>query len=69
MGKHHHHPHEGHSDGSHTSRPVNKPVHHDWRFYAAGLCILIALVVYLLSGDLAFSPRTPVSPPIVNAPR
>jgi hypothetical protein len=58
MGKHHHRPQEGHSDGN---PPGRKPLHHDWRFYAAGLCIFIALVIYLLSGDLAFQPR--VAPP------
>ncbi len=30
---------------------------HDWRFYAAGALIFIALVLYLLSGDLAWQPR------------
>jgi hypothetical protein len=65
MGKHHHHPHEGHGSGTPPSR---KPMHHDWRFYAAGLAILIALLIYLLSGDLAFQPRlTPVpQTPIAN---
>jgi hypothetical protein len=40
-----------------------KPVHHDWRFYAAGLAILIALLLYLASGDLVFQPRVPAPPP------
>jgi hypothetical protein len=64
MGKHHHHPNEGHDPG----RPGSKPLHHYWRFYAAGLAILIALLIYLLSGDLAFQPRlTPVpQTPIVG---
>jgi hypothetical protein len=67
MSHHHHHPHEGHSDGSHNQRSAKKPLHHDWRFYAAGLCILVALVIYLLSGDLAFQPRlTPVPAPMVG---
>lgn len=52
MSKHHHHPHEGH----HAGKPAQKPLHHDWRFYAAGAIIMIALVLYLLSGDLSWRP-------------
>ena len=62
MGKHHHHPHEGHGDGSRVQHSAKKPVHHDWRFYAAGLMILVALLLYLLSGDLAFQPRVAAPP-------
>jgi hypothetical protein len=65
MGKHHHKPHEGHSDGTHTQHSAKEPVKHNWFFYLAGLAILIALVVYLLSGDLAFTPR--VVAPAANA--
>jgi hypothetical protein len=60
MSRHHHHPHEGHLGGN---PPGQKKLRHDWRFYAAGLCILIALLVYLLSGDLAFTPRVTAPPP------
>jgi hypothetical protein len=68
MSKHHHNPHEGHSSGN-APGTGRKPLHHDWRFYAAGLCILVALLVYLLSGDLAFQPRvgTPAPPPLSGA--
>jgi hypothetical protein len=63
MGKHHHHPHEGHGDGSREQHSKSKPIHHDWRFYAAGLCIFIALVIYLMSGDLVFQPHAPAPSP------
>lgn len=66
MGKHHHNPHEGHSDGSHTQRSDKKPLRHSWAFYAAGLCILVALLIYLLSGDLVFTPRTPPPASSIN---
>ena len=59
MAHHHHHPHEGHSSGN---PPTRKPLHHDWRFYAAGLLILVALLIYLATGDLAFRPRAAVAP-------
>jgi len=59
MSHHHHHPHEGHSDGNHSKR---KPIHHDWRFYAAGGLIFVALVIYLLSEDLSLRPGVPAAP-------
>jgi hypothetical protein len=52
MSKHHHHPHEGHGSG----KPGRKPIHHDWRYYAAAMLIMLALVLYLLSGDLSMQP-------------
>jgi hypothetical protein len=51
---HHHHPHEGHSHGN---PPKSKPIHHDWRFYAAAGLIILAMVAYLLSGDLLLRPK------------
>ena len=64
MSKHHHHPHEGHHSGAPKAA---KPMHHDWRFYAAGLLILVALMAYLLSLDLSTSPKAPLPAPILNA--
>jgi hypothetical protein len=54
VGKHHHHPHEGHRSGT---SPGGKPMHHDWRFYVAGFFILLALLAFIFSGNLA-SPLT-----------
>ena len=59
MGKHHHKPHEGHSDGTHVSRPADAPAKkHSLFFYVAGLFILLGLIAFILSGNLAFFPRT-----------
>jgi hypothetical protein len=67
MSKHHHHPHEGHHSGTPAAR---KPLHHDWRFYAAGLLILVALLIYLATEDLRFTPASPVQPdPVPAVPR
>jgi len=55
MSRHHHH------DNT-PSHQVPYKVHHDWRFYAAGFLILFALVVYLLTGDLAWRPVPPPPP-------
>ena len=63
MSKHHHHnPHEGHSDGTHVQHSAKKPLPHGWFFYLAGFLILVALVIYLLSGDLVFTPRVTAPP-------
>ena len=40
-------------------------MHHDWRFYAAGFFILIALLAFIFSGNLAWRPAPapiPASP-------
>jgi hypothetical protein len=60
MSKHHHHPHEGHHSGA--ANASRKPLHHDWRFYAAGLLILIALLAFIFSGNLAWGPQPPPLP-------
>lgn len=55
MSQHHHHHNKEHP---HHEAPPYK-IHHDWRFYAAGFLIMLALVAYLLSEDLAFRPSVP----------
>jgi len=64
MSKHHHHPHEGHSsgDGPGSGR---KPLHHTVFFWVAGFFILIALLAFIFSGNLALRPAVP---PIPSAP-
>jgi hypothetical protein len=65
MGKHHHNPHEGHRSGVPSG---GKPLHHDWRFYAAGFFILIALLAFIFSGNLAWRPApSPTPPPVAGA--
>jgi len=56
MSKHHHHPHEGHGDGG---RPPQGHLHHNWFFYVAGFFILLALISFVLSGNLAWRPAPP----------
>jgi hypothetical protein len=50
MSKHHHHPHEGHSSGNApgTGRRGHGPF-----FYVAGVCILIALICFIIWGAFA----------------
>jgi hypothetical protein len=64
MSQHHHHDNKGHHHQEEQASEKSgwKPVHHDWRFYAAGVLILLALVAYLLSADLRLRPAAPVAP-------
>jgi hypothetical protein len=66
MSKHHHHPNEGHRGGEPSAS--SKPLHHDWRFYVAGFFLLIALLAFIFSGNLAWGPA-PVPPQSAAAPK
>jgi hypothetical protein len=59
--KHHHHRHEGpDSDSVHHGfhRPYWKHAHHDWRLWVAVCLMLIAMLTYVMSDDLAWWPRS-----------
>jgi hypothetical protein len=60
MSKHHHHPHEGHGSGG---GPARRPLHHSWFFWVAGVFILLALLGFIFSGNLAWNPAAPTPPP------
>lgn len=62
MSKHHHHPNEGHGDGVSTDSAKNH-LHHNWFFYVAGFFILLALLGFIFSGNLAWQPTSPPTPP------
>jgi len=53
MSKHHHHPHEGHGSGARPDSARNH-LHHNWFFYISGIFILIALIAFILSGNLSW---------------
>jgi hypothetical protein len=55
MSKHHHHPHEGHRDGG-SPESCRKPLHHSPFFWVAGFFILLALLGFIFSGNLAWQP-------------
>ena len=55
---HHHHPHEGHGSGN----PPKTRLRHTWFFYLAGLFILLALLSFVFSGNLAWGPRAQPAP-------
>jgi hypothetical protein len=47
-----------------TQGPYWKRAHHDWRFWAALLLMIAAMIVYVMSEDLSLRPRShpPASP-------
>jgi hypothetical protein len=67
MSKHEeHHPHQGHHHPE-FEPPKKYRIHHDWRFWAV-ILMLVGMVVYVTSGDLAFRPGGKVGPPVPAAP-
>jgi hypothetical protein len=58
--KHGHHMHGG-SEGEgvdHGHRPYWKRAHRDWRFWGVVLLMLAAMVIYVMSENLAWRPRS-----------
>jgi hypothetical protein len=53
MSKHHHHPNEGHRGGQ-PAHSVRNHLHHTWFFYVSGIFILVALIAFVLSGNLSW---------------
>jgi hypothetical protein len=67
MSKHHHHPDEGHGAGE-APRSMRGRLHHNWFFYVSGIFLLVALICFVLSGNLAwrFSPALPSPVPVAG---
>jgi hypothetical protein len=45
-------------------RPYWKHAHHDWRLVVAVLLMFVAVIIYLMSDDLAWRPRSRPQPPL-----
>ena len=60
---------EHHRQGTSSLHPGHTPawmrLHHDWRFWVAVILMFGAMVIYLMSDDLAWRPRSrlPGPPP------
>jgi hypothetical protein len=58
-----HHGNEGpapdsvHQDVNHEERPYWKRAHHDWRVWVGLFFMFAAIIIYVLSDDLAFLPH------------
>jgi hypothetical protein len=50
------HGHES-ADRPETHGPFWSRLHHDWRFWVAAILELVAISVYVLTGDLSLRPR------------
>jgi hypothetical protein len=68
--KHGHNQHGGSdSDGVHHGfhRPYWKHAHYDWRLWVAVSLMLIAVLTYVMSDDLAWRPHSPHQQPLPGA--
>jgi hypothetical protein len=54
---HHHHV-DAHSENHRFHRPYWKHAHHDWRLWVAVCLMLVAMLTYVMSDDLAWRPRS-----------
>jgi hypothetical protein len=64
------HRHHGGSDpnGDRERRPPYwRRVHRDWKFWGALFLMLAAMVVYVMSDDLAIRPHRQIQPPLSGA--
>ena len=43
--------------GHHVHHPYWKRAHHDWKCWAALILMLTAMMIYVMTDDLAFVPR------------
>jgi len=46
-----------------SNRPYWKRMHHDWRFWAALLLMIAAMIIYVVSEDFAWLPRNRLQQP------
>jgi hypothetical protein len=57
------------SDSAHHGfhRPYWKHAHHDWRLVIAVSLMLVAVIIFVMSDDLALRPRGHPQPPVSGA--
>jgi hypothetical protein len=63
MSKHSHHHGSDHNHLHHDHVPYWKRAHTDWRFWVGVLLMFGAMMVYVLSDDLAWRPSSQQPPP------
>ena len=72
MSSHHHHTHQHAPDSGggvvhHGHVPYWKRAHSDWRFWIGVLLMFAAMIIYVMSLDLAVRPGVPRAQPIPAA--
>jgi hypothetical protein len=67
--RHNRHQHVWPANGGvhHDGRPYWKRAHHDWRFWVAVFLMFAAMMIYVMSDDLAWRPRRQVQQPVSGA--
>jgi hypothetical protein len=63
MHKHHEQQHPGGTRRPHSHLPYWKRAHTDWRFQLGVALMFAAILIYVLSGDLALMPRPKLAQP------
>ena len=63
----HQHVWPAHGGVHHDDRPYWKRAHHDWRFWVAVFLMFAAMMIYVMSDDLAWRPRRQVQQPVSGA--
>lgn len=48
----------------HSQQPAWKRIHRSPFFWVAAVFILVAMIIYVLTGNLANRPRQPAQPPV-----
>ena len=51
----------------HDPPPYWKRAHHDWRFWGGLFLMLVAIIIYVMSYDLAWRPRSQLQQPLSGA--
>jgi hypothetical protein len=64
--EHGHKPHAG-PNRENTRRPYWTRAHRDWRVWVGVVVMLAAMIIYLMSEDLAFRARPQPQPPLPGA--
>ena len=63
----HRHGGPGRDSVHHDHRPYWKRAHHDWRFWVAVFLMFAAMIIYVMSDDLALRPRIQSQQPLSGA--
>jgi hypothetical protein len=53
--------------GVHHNRPYWTRAHRDWRVWVGVVLMLAAMMIYLMTGDLAWGPHIQPKPPLSGA--
>jgi hypothetical protein len=64
---HRHHGEHDHNSDYQAQRPYWTRAHHDWKFWIALFLMLAAMVIYVMSEDLAFRPHHRPQQPLSGA--